>query len=174
VRVQPAMIPQTNPLAAVRESFNAVLIEGERVGPLMLFGRGAGGDPTATSVVGDLIELARGRTSAGSITMAGHAAHGPAAAARPLLSMDDLDGEYYLLLEVADRPGVLAAIAHAFAHHQVSIKQVWQEGRGEDAQLVMITHRAPERTFRECVRTLRGLQSVKDVRSVIRVEATEA
>ncbi|TMA52267.1 MAG: homoserine dehydrogenase, partial [Deltaproteobacteria bacterium] len=84
VRVQPAMIPYTHPLAAVRESFNAVLIEGERVGPLMLLGRGAGGDPTATSVVGDLIELARGRASAGSITMAGHAAHGPAgAAARP-------------------------------------------------------------------------------------------
>jgi homoserine dehydrogenase len=88
--------------------------------------------------------------------------------------MDDVEGEYYLLLEVADRPGVLAAVAHAFAHHQVSIRQVWQEGHGDAAQLVMITHRAPERTFRECVRTLRGLQSVKAVRSVIRVEAAEA
>jgi homoserine dehydrogenase len=88
--------------------------------------------------------------------------------------MDDLEGEYYLLLEVTDRPGVLAAVAHAFAHHIVSIKQVWQEGRGEDAQLVMITHRAAERTFRECVRTLKGLPSVKAVRSVIRVEGAEA
>jgi homoserine dehydrogenase len=175
VRVQPAMLPAPHPLAAVRESFNAVLIEGERVGPLMLYGRGAGGDPTATSVVGDLIELARGRGAAGSITMAGHRAHGSGGAATPaLMPMDDVEGEYYLLLEVADRPGVLAAVAHAFAHHQVSIRQVWQEGHGDAAQLVMITHRAPERTFRECVRTLRGLQSVKAVRSVIRVEAAEA
>jgi homoserine dehydrogenase len=175
VRVQPAMLPAAHPLAAVRESFNAVLIEGERVGPLMLYGRGAGGDPTATSVVGDLIELARGRGAAGSITMAGHGAHGAGVAAMPaLVPMDDVEGEYYLLLEVADRPGVLAAIAHAFAHHQVSIRQVWQEGHGDEAQLVLITHRAAERTLRECVRTLRGLGSVKAVRSVIRVEASEA
>jgi homoserine dehydrogenase len=175
VRVQPAMLPAAHPLAAVRESFNAVLIDGERVGPLMLYGRGAGGDPTATSVVGDLIELARGRAAAGSITMAGHGAHGAGVAAVPaLLPMDDVEGEYYLLLEVADRPGVLAAIAHAFAHHQVSIRQVWQEGHGDEAQLVLITHRAAERTLRECVRTLRGLGSVKAVRSVIRVEASEA
>ncbi len=175
VRVQPAMLPSAHPLAAVRESFNAVLIEGERVGPLMLYGRGAGGDPTATSVVGDLIELARGRGAAGSITMAGHGAHGAGVAAMPaLLPMDDVEGEYYLLLEVADRPGVLAAIAHAFAHHQVSIRQVWQEGHEDEAQLVLITHRAAERTLRECVRTLRGLGSVKAVRSVIRVEAAEA
>jgi homoserine dehydrogenase len=175
VRVQPAMLPSAHPLAAVRESFNAVLIEGERVGPLMLYGRGAGGDPTATSVVGDLIELARGRGAAGSITMAGHGAHGAGVAAMPaLLPMDDVEGEYYLLLEVADRPGVLAAIAHAFAHHQVSIRQVWQEGHEDEAQLVLITHRAAERTLRECIRTLRGLGSVKAVRSVIRVEAAEA
>jgi homoserine dehydrogenase len=175
VRVQPAMLPSAHPLAAVRESFNAVLIEGERVGPLMLYGRGAGGDPTATSVVGDLIELARGRGAAGSITMAGHSAHGAGVAAMTaLLPMDDVEGEYYLLLEVADRPGVLAAIAHAFAHHQVSIRQVWQEGHEDEAQLVLITHRAAERTLRECVRTLRGLGSVKAVRSVIRVEASEA
>jgi homoserine dehydrogenase len=175
VRVQPAMLPSAHPLAAVRDSFNAVLIEGERVGPLMLYGRGAGGDPTATSVVGDLIELARGRGAAGSITMAGHGAHGAGVAAMPaLLPMDDVEGEYYLLLEVADRPGVLAAIAHAFAHHQVSIRQVWQEGHEDEAQLVLITHRAAERTLRECVRTLRGLGSVKAVRSVIRVEAAEA
>jgi homoserine dehydrogenase len=172
VRVQPAMLPHSHPLASVRESFNAVLVEGERVGPLMLYGRGAGGDPTATSVVGDLIELARGRASAGAITSAGHGAHGTGTGhAAHLVPIDDVEGEHYLLLEVADRPGVLAAIAHAFAHHQVSIRQVWQEGHGDEAMLVIITHRAVERTFRECVRTLEALQSVKDVRSVIRVEA---
>jgi homoserine dehydrogenase len=173
VRVQPAMLPSAHPLASVRESFNAVLVEGERVGPLMLYGRGAGGDPTATSVVGDLIELARGRASAGSITSAGHGAHGAGGHAAHLVPIDDVEGEHYLLLEVADRPGVLAAIAHAFAHHQVSIRQVWQEGHGDEAMLVIITHRAVERTFRECVRTLEALQSVKDVRSVIRVETWE-
>jgi homoserine dehydrogenase len=173
VRVQPAMLPHAHPLASVRESFNAVLIEGERVGPLMLYGRGAGGDPTATSVVGDLIELARGRGSAGSITSAGHGAHGAGGHAAHLVPIEDVEGEHYLLLEVADRPGVLAAIAHAFAHHQVSIRQVWQEGHGDEAMLVIITHRAVERTFRECVRTLEALGSVKDVRSVIRVEAWE-
>jgi homoserine dehydrogenase len=174
VRVYPAMIPRSHPLAAVRESFNAVLIEGERVGPLMLYGRGAGGDPTATSVVGDLIELARSRSSPGSITTAGHAAHGgQSEAVRRLVPLEELDGQYYLLLEVVDRSGVLAAVAHAFANHQVSIKQVWQEGRGEDAQLVLITHRAPESDLAECVRTLRGLGSVEEVRSVIRVEADD-
>jgi len=190
VRVHPAMIPLEHPLAAVRDAFNAVLIEGERVGPLMLYGRGAGGDPTATSVVGDLIELARGRAAAGSITTAAHAAHanlpsaraaapgsaeaptrGRAPGARPLLPIDEVLGEFYLLLDVADRPGVLAAIAHAFAHHQISIKQVWQEGHGDEARLVIITHVAQERTLRACVRTLENLDSVKSIRSIIRVEA---
>jgi len=171
VRVHPAMIPTSHPLAAVRDAFNAVLIDGERVGPLMLYGRGAGGDPTATSVVGDLIELARGRAAAGTITTAAHAAHGESV--RSLLPVDDVLGEFYLLLDVADRPGVLAAIAHAFAHHQISIKQVWQEGHGDEARLVIITHVAQERTLRECARTLESLDSVKAIRSIIRVEAGE-
>jgi len=171
VRVHPAMIPASHPLAAVRDAFNAVLIDGERVGPLMLYGKGAGGDPTATSVVGDLIELARGRAAAGTITTAAHAAHG--ASVRPLISIDEVLGEFYLLLDVADRPGVLAAIAHAFAHHQISIKQVWQEGHGDEARLVIITHVAQERTLRECARTLENLDSVKAIRSIIRVQAGE-
>ena len=172
VRVHPAMIPASHPLAAVRDAFNAVLIDGERVGPLMLYGKGAGGDPTATSVVGDLIELARGRAAAGTITTAAHAAHG--ASVRPLISIDEVLGEFYLLLDVADRPGVLAAIAHAFAHHQISIKQVWQEGHGDEARLVIITHVAQERTLRECARTLENLDSVKAIRSIIRVQAGES
>jgi homoserine dehydrogenase len=174
VRVHPAMIPTSHPLAAVREAFNAVLIDGERVGPLMLYGRGAGGDPTATSVVGDLIELARGRSATGTITTAAHGAHGAeGSSVRPLLPIDEVLGEFYLLLDVADRPGVLAAIAHAFAHHQISIKQVWQEGHGDEARLVIITHVAQERTLRDCERTLENLGSVKAIRSIIRVEAGE-
>jgi len=174
VRVHPAMIPASHPLAAVRDAFNAVLIDGERVGPLMLYGKGAGGDPTATSVVGDLIELARGRSAAGTITTAAHGAHGAAGTSvRPLVPIDEVLGEFYLLLDVADRPGVLAAIAHAFAHHQISIKQVWQEGHGDDARLVIITHAAQERTLRECAGTLENLGSVKAIRSIIRVEPGE-
>jgi homoserine dehydrogenase len=176
VRVHPAMVPRDHPLAAVRLSFNAVLIEGERVGPLMLYGRGAGGDPTATSVVGDLIELARARKGGGSITMAGHASHGAGGkggSARTVIPIDELQAQYYVLLEVVDRPGVLEAIAHAFAVHQVSIKQVLQEGRGGDALLVLITHLAREASFRACVEDLRGLEAVEAVRATIRVEGAE-
>jgi homoserine dehydrogenase len=174
VRVHPAMIPTSHPLASVRESFNAVYIEGERVGPLMLYGRGAGGDPTATSVVGDVIELARARAGAvrrGLGSMVGHAAHplpseGTSRSIRPI---EDVDGQYYVLMRVADRPGVLAAIALVFTDHLVSIKSVWQEGHGEEAQLVLITHLARERALQACVRDLRIIDTVEAVGSVIRV-----
>ncbi len=175
VRVHPAMIPAEHPLASVREGFNAVFIEGERVGPLMLYGRGAGGDPTATSVVGDLIELARNRGEAGT-SMIGHATHPGSPGSYPerrIRPIDELSSQYYFLMRVADRPGVLAAIAASFATHEVSIKSVWQEGHGAEAQIVLITHRATERSLRACVEELRGIDSVSEVSSVLRVEAGE-
>ncbi len=167
VRVHPAMIPLDNPLADVRHSFNAVLITGERVGDLMLTGRGAGGDPTATSVVGDLIEAAR------NLRHGGRSAGAARARSRAILPMDDLPAQYYFLLRVDDRPGVLAEIASAFAEHQVSIKSVWQDGHGDEAQLVVITHRATERRLAACRDRLDGLDVVRSVASVIRVEAGE-
>ncbi|HXF57019.1 MAG TPA: homoserine dehydrogenase [Actinomycetota bacterium] len=170
VRVHPAMIPADHPLASVRESFNAVYVEGERVGPLMLYGRGAGGDPTATSVVGDIIDLARGGGGAASHLPAFVLPEGPTRRLRPI---EELEAQYYLLLEVVDRPGVLAAIARAFADHGVSIKSVWQEGRGDEAQIVLVTHRATERDLRATVEDLRGLDVVEEVRSVLRVEGAE-
>jgi homoserine dehydrogenase len=176
VRVHPAMIPQEHPLASVRESFNAVFIEGERVGPLMLYGRGAGGDPTATSVVGDLVELARNRGALGGTSVIGHATYEPdefAGAGRRILPIEQLESQYYILMRVADRPGVLAAIATSFAQHEVSIKSVWQEGRETEAQIVLITHRASERALRACVAELRSIDTVTEVSSVIRVEAAE-
>jgi homoserine dehydrogenase len=173
VRVHPAMIPKEHPLASVRESFNAVYLEGERVGPIMLYGRGAGGDPTATSVVGDLIELARDRAAGGLPTAIHHSPRTGGAAPRRLRPIEELSTQYYVLMEVSDRPGVLAAIAGAFAEHDVSIKSVRQEGHGDQAQLVMITHRAGERDLRACVRALEGIEAVKTVRSVVRVEAGE-
>jgi len=167
VRVHPAMIPSDHPLASVRLSFNAVLIEGERVGELMLFGRGAGGDPTATSVVGDLIEASR------NLRHGGRSAGAARARVRPIKPIDELPAQYCIVLRVDDRPGVLAAIAAAFAEHDVSIKSVWQEGHGEEAQLVVVTHRGPERALRACTDALRSLAAVREVSSVIRVEGGE-
>jgi homoserine dehydrogenase len=167
VRVHPAMVPVGHPLAAVRESFNAVFVEGERVGELMLYGRGAGGDPTATAVVGDLIRVARdlvqGATAVGCTCYL----------ERRIRPVEDNEGAYYLRLDVADRPGVLAQIAGVFGDNRVSIKSVWQEGTGEEARLVFITHRAQEGPLQRTVAGLRELEAVKAVRSVLRVEGAE-
>lgn len=171
VRVHPAMVRREHPLASVRGSFNAVFVEGERVGPLMLYGRGAGGDPTATSVVGDLIELARG----GVASRSRPATPRPPVSARRerrIVPIEELEAQYYVLLRVEDVPGVLAAVALVFTHHNVSIRQVVQEGRGEEAQLVLITHRASERALQACVRDLSLIETVLEVSSVIRVEAS--
>ena len=173
VRVHPAMIPHDHPLASVRESYNAVFIEGERVGPLMLYGQGAGGDPTATSVVGDVIDLARSRAGRGPEPGAPTTRTRAGTGAPRIRPIDDLASQYYLLLDAADRPGVLAAVATVFAAHEVSIKSVWQEGRGEEAQIVLITHQALERDLAACARDLAALDTVRSVRSVIRVVAAE-
>src|SRR5439155_15802186 len=122
VSVHPAMIPGDRPLASVRGGFMAVFIEGAKVGSLMLSGRGAWGDPSATSVVGDLIEIVRNRRDGGRSPGV------VARAGRRIKPIDEMSAQYYVLLQVEDRPGVLAAIAHAFGEHHVSIKYVWQEG----------------------------------------------
>jgi homoserine dehydrogenase len=133
----------------------------------MLYGRGAGGGPTATSVVGDLIDVAR------DITTGGRAVGCTCYEERRIRPMEDMESQYYLLLDVADRPGVLAQVAGAFGEQGVSIKSVWQEGRADDALLVLITHRANEGALQRTVRDLRALQPVIEVRSVMRVEGEE-
>jgi homoserine dehydrogenase len=166
-RVHAAMIPMTHPLASVRDAYNAVFVEGPDVGELMFYGRGAGGEATATAVVGDLVTVARN-------LLAG--ARGVGCTCfyeRTIRPIEELTGQYYLLLRVEDRPGVLAEIASVFARGEVSIKSVWQEGFGDDAQLVFITHRAREGAFQEAVAVLRDLPAVEEVRSVLRVEAEE-
>ncbi len=166
-RVHPAMVPDSHPLAAVRGSFNAVFVEGDKAGELMFYGRGAGGDPTAAAVVGDLATVARHLHSGG---------RGPVftriieRAVRPI---EDNDDQFYLRLQVVDRPGVLAEIAAVLGRNDVSIRSVWQEGAGEDAQLVFVTHRAHERGFRAAVRELEVLPVVEEVRSILRVEGEE-
>jgi homoserine dehydrogenase len=166
-RVHPAMIPSSHPLAAVREAFNAVFLEGPNIGQLMFYGPGAGGAATATAVVGDLVTVARNLISG---------ARGVGCTCfleRRMRPMDDMEGQYYLLLNVQDRPGVLSEIAAVFGDNGVSIRSMWQEGTGEEAQLVFITHRAREGAFQKTVRGLEELASVREVRSVLRVEGEE-
>jgi homoserine dehydrogenase len=166
VRVHPAMVPKEHPLAAVRESFNAVFIEGAAVGELMLYGRGAGGRPTASAVLGDLIDAAANRRRG---TSAGVGVLGKARI-RPI---EELSSQYYVALEVVDQPGVLAAVAGVFGNHGVSIKQMEQEGIGQDARLILITHTAVERSMQATLRELRDLDVVDRVGSLLRVVGPE-
>ena len=164
VRVHPAMIPLTHPLAGVREAFNAVFVEAEAAGQLMFYGRGAGGSPTATAVLGDLVAVGRNRLSGG---------RGPRESAYADLEVRPL-GEaltrYYIGLDVADRAGVLAAVAQTFAAHDVSIETLRQDGRGDEAALLVVTHKASESALAGVVEDLRALDVVRAVASVMRVE----
>ena len=162
VRVHPALVPATHPLASVRDSYNAVFVEGEAVGNLMFYGRGAGGFPSASAVLGDLID------AAANLRKGAHASLGSLGKA-PMRSIDDACSEYYLNVEVADRPGVLAAVAGAFGDHGVSIRAMEQEGLGDDARLVFITHTAVERDVQATLHDLRELDAVKHIVSVLRV-----
>jgi homoserine dehydrogenase len=167
VRVHPAMIPAAHPLASVRGASNAVFVEGPRIGQLMFYGAGAGGDPTATAVVGDLVSVARNLVQG---------ARGPSTVPtnhRPVRSMGETRDQYYLKLQVEDRPGVLAEVADRFGRHGISLERVWQEGFGDEATLSFITHRAQERAFQETVEELRGLAAVHAIASLLRVEGEE-
>jgi len=165
VRVHPAMLPKEHPLASVRDSFNAVFVEGAAVGQLMFYGRGAGGAPTASAVLGDLID------AAANLRKGAHATIGvlPRASIRPI---DEVRSEFYLNLVVADRPGVLHAVSGVFAEHGVSIRSMEQEALedgDETARLVFITHDAPEAAVQSTLHDLRKLDVVEDVTSVLRV-----
>ena len=164
VRVHPAMIPRTHPLASVGGAYNAVFVESRSAGRLMFYGPGAGGSPTASAVLGDLVTVARNRVRGAS---------GPGEssyAARPVSPIDDVITRYHISLEVADVTGVLASIAACFAEHGVSIQTVRQQGRGSDAELVIVTHRATDAALSATVRALRTLEAVREVASVMRVE----
>jgi homoserine dehydrogenase len=162
VRVHPAMVPRDHPLAAVRDSFNAVFVEGDAVGQLMFYGRGAGGMPTASAVLGDLVDAAV------NLRKGAHASLGrlPRAEIRPI---DEVRSEYYLNLEVADRPGVLHSVSGVFAEHGVSIRSMEQEGLGDDARIVFITHDAAEAAIQSTLRDLGELDAVKHITSMLRV-----
>lgn len=166
-RVHPSMIPATHPLAAVRDAYNAVFVEGPHIGELMFYGRGAGGDATATAVVGDLVSVARNLQS-GARGVGCTCFH-----ERTIRPMSEMEGQYYILTSVEDRPGVLAEIAGVFGRNRVSLKSMWQEGMGDEARLVFVTHRAREGAFQDAATQIRELPSVREVRSILRVEAEE-
>jgi homoserine dehydrogenase len=164
VRVHPAMIPRTHPLASVREAYNAVFVESAAAGQLMFYGSGAGGAPTASAVLGDLVAVARHRVQ--GVTGVGESTYAQLAV-RP---MGETPTRYHISLDVDDKAGVLAAVADAFARQGVSIQTVRQEGRGADAQLVVVTHHAPDRALAATVDELVKLGVVREVLSVMRVE----
>jgi homoserine dehydrogenase len=162
VRVHPAMVPVTHPLASVRESYNAVFVEGRAVGSLMFYGRGAGGSPTASAVLGDVIDAAV------NLSKGTHGAIGTFGKA-VTLPIDETSAEYLLSLDVADKPGVLHAVTGVFARHGVSIRAAEQEGNAPDARLVFITHEAKESAVQATMRELRELDVVRNVGGLLRV-----
>jgi homoserine dehydrogenase len=195
VRVHPAMIPATHPLAAVRDSYNAVFVEGDAVGQLMLLGRGAGGMPTASAVLGDLLDAAHNLTTGG----AGRSVALRKVDIRPI---DELRSPYYLTLQVLDRPGVLHAVSGVLGTHHVSIRLMEQEALPADAgaddvlrtgatgdasspapavtgsagaagepvaRLVFVTHPAYERDVQACLHDLRSLDVVESIGGLLRV-----
>jgi homoserine dehydrogenase len=167
VRVHPAMIPRSHPLAAVGGAYNAVFVEARSAGQLMFYGAGAGGTPTASAVLGDIVAVARNR-------LAGTC--GPELstyAELPVLPMGDTITRYHVSLDVDDRPGVLAPVAEVFARHDVSIEAVRQTSRGDEALLIIVTHEARDAALAATVSGLEALPVVRAVASVMRVEGEE-
>jgi homoserine dehydrogenase len=164
VRVHPAMIPRSHPLASVGDAFNAVFVEAEAAGQLMFYGRGAGGTPTASAVLGDIVAAARNRLSGTRAPSESAYAH------LPIRSIGEAVTRYHISLDVVDRRGVLATVAGVFARHEVSIATVRQSGRDTDATLVIVTHGAPDANLAATVDELAGLDIVRSIASVLRVE----
>jgi homoserine dehydrogenase len=162
VRVHPAMVPRTHPLASVRGAFNAVFVEGAVSGELMFYGRGAGGGPTATAMLGDLVDASRN-------LLAGAPAPAPKRTSASVRAQEDLRSAFYLSMDVADRPGVLAAVAKIFGDHHVSIRAMEQVGLAEEARLIFLTHVAREGDLLATIDALRQLQAVDRVSGVLRV-----
>ena len=164
VRVHPALISRTHPLASVRESFNAVFVEAKSAGQLMFYGKGAGGEPTASAILGDLVAVARHKVSGGI---------GPKEsdyADLKIAKIGQTKTRYLIRLNVADKPGVLESVAHVFASHSVSIQTVRQTGAGDKAELIVMTHSSTDSALSETVKDLSKLPVVTDVASVLRVE----
>ncbi|NMC27090.1 MAG: homoserine dehydrogenase [Syntrophomonadaceae bacterium] len=165
-RVHPAFIPFNHPLAYVNGVFNAVFLRGDAVGEVMHYGRGAGEMPTASAVVGDIIEVAR-NMAFNTNTRIGCTCYED----KEILPITELCAQYYVRMTVTDRPGVLAGIAGVFGNHEVSIDTVIQKGsRDGKAELILITHLVKEKSLQESLAVLRGMDIVSDINNVVRLE----
>ncbi|MDY6999348.1 MAG: homoserine dehydrogenase [Actinomycetota bacterium] len=171
-RVYPALVPLDHPLASVNGAFNAVVVEAEAAGRLMFYGQGAGGSPTASAVLGDLVMAARNRVYGG---------RGPRDsnyAKLPVAPIGVIPTRYYVNMNVADRPGVLSTVAAEFSRHEVSIAEVRQEGMVDEggqrcgARIVVVTHQATDAALSETVAALSDLEVVQSINSVLRMEGT--
>ena len=166
VRVHPSMIPLTHPLATVRESFNAIFVEGDAMGELMFYGRGAGGAPTASAVLGDLIDASCNLKRSNSASIGEFKL-------MKISPIADLESQYFLEVEVDDQPGVLAQVATILGEHRVSIRSMEQEGLDSEARLIFITHKALERDFQSAIEALNELEAVRSVGTVLRVTGVD-
>ena len=166
-RVYPALVPLEHPLASVNGAFNAVVVEAEAAGRLMFYGQGAGGNPTASAVMGDVVMAARNRVQGG---------RGPREsryAQLPIAPIGIIPTRYYVSIRVKDLPGVFAAVATEFGKREVSIAEVRQEGVADgSARIVVVTHRATDAALSDTVAALAGLDVVEEVTSVLRLEGT--
>lgn len=168
VRVHPVMLPNSHPLASVRNAFNAIYVESEAAGQLMFYGRGAGGAPTASAILGDLVAVTRHR--AYSTVGYGESDY----ADLDIAPVGDVKSQFFVRLHVADKSGVLASIAQVFASENISIQTVRQAGLGSDAELIVVTHAATEGSLSACIKKLTDMDIVSNVESVIRVEGVVA
>jgi homoserine dehydrogenase len=167
VRVHPVMIPRSHQLAGVNGAFNAVYVEADAAGELMFYGQGAGGAPTASAVLGDLVAAAR------NLVLGGRGPRESAHAALPVRPMGQTQTRYHISLDVADVTGVLAQVAQVFAAHDVSIAAVRQRDRHSTASLVVVTHLAPDAALESTVEEIAKLDVVNEVVSVMRVEGED-
>jgi homoserine dehydrogenase len=164
VRVHPVMLHKSHPLASVRDAYNAVFVEAESAGSLMFYGRGAGGAPTASAILGDVVAVAR------HIALNSVGQRETDYADRDIAPIESTKTKFLIRLEVADKAGVLAAIATVFANHGVSIQTVNQAGRNSDAEVTIVTHLATEGELKATVASLKAMDMVNKIYSVIRVE----
>jgi homoserine dehydrogenase len=162
-RVYPVLIDQKHPLASIRGALNAVVVEGENINQLVFSGPGAGADPTASAIIGDVLSACHQLRSNQSNWYPLRENKGNNR------NFKNVESSWFIRLSVNDEPGVLASIAGTFGENNVSIESVIQEGRGDQAELVLVTHEAPEKDLNNSIEQITSLSAVTTVTSVLRV-----
>lgn len=169
VRVHPAFLPKNHPMAAVNDVFNAIFVRGDAVGDTMFYGRGAGELPTASAVVGDVMEAAKNIICDSPCRMSCTCFD-----QKEIKPIGDTDSKFYVRMKVIDRPGVLAAIASVFGNQEVSLVSIIQKGNIDKyAEIVWVTHKAAEKNMQDALKIISGLSTVEEICNVIRVEGED-